>query len=151
MSIQCAFILLRLHRLYGGLSEALSISFLSQVGTNLHMALDVSLNGSEDGVGGHHGIVSALAVGSAPNMLNDQPTQSLEVSALGTFSNEVGLYITEPEWLCNMKERGLSYPWAKFGTDASIPGETVCLASWRIPEGQGIVQVRCNQWYILTH
>lgn len=115
------------------------------------MALDVSLNGSEDGVGGHHGIVSALAVGSAPNMLNDQPTQSLEVSALGTFSNEVGLYITEPEWLCNMKERGLSYPWAKFGTDASIPGETVCLASWRIPEGQGIVQVRCNQWYILTH
>ncbi|KOS13563.1 hypothetical protein Malapachy_0278 [Malassezia pachydermatis] len=95
------------------------------VGTNLHMALDVSLNGSEDGVGGHHGIVSALAVGSAPNMLNDQPTQSLEVSALGTFSNEVGLYITEPEWLCNMKERGLSYPWAKFGTDASIPGETL--------------------------
>lgn len=120
-------------RMYGGLYKALAIIPLACVGTNIHSALSLS----------QRGIVSALAIGQAPDVVKrDLQSEQLEVTAVATFANTVGIYLTEPSWLATLQDQGSAWPSPMVGTSCCLSGDTLCLCGWHIREGQGIVQVR---------
>ena len=93
--------------------------------------------------GGHRGIVSALAIGSSPKTFQSQQVpELLEVTAVGTFSNKIGIYLTEPGWLADMVQSCIDPLSSKLGGSNHLSGEQLCLCGFQVSEGKGIVQVR---------
>lgn len=127
------------HRLYGGLSSGLAMIPLACVGTNTHSALCLDTSRSDVG---QRGIVSALALGHAPDLVQrDLESDLLEVTAVGTFANTVGIYLTEPSWLAALEEQGSACHSPMLGTSCALPGEALCLCGWQVAEGQGVIQL----------
>lgn len=127
--------------MYAGLRNALALFPLHAIGNNHHLALDLSIQASEQYDGGQHGIVSALAVGSSPVMAHQDASETVQVTAVGTFTNLVGVYLTESQWLTDFLNAGNTYSSSKWGTQNLLPGERVCLCGWTVPEGRGITQL----------
>lgn len=123
-------------RLYGGLSGAVALIPLSIPGTNTHVTLDI--NTSEDPRGGQRGIVSTIAVGSAPLALDDSGGL-IEIIAVGTFAGDVGLYVTEPSWIEPLIEETVS---PRHGSHKVVAAGALCVAGWHMGSGSGIQQVR---------
>jgi hypothetical protein len=124
---------------------------LAQPGTNTHAALDISASGSTDYYGGQYGMVSALAPGQAPAVIKHEwPGEQLEIIAIGTFSNNIGIYISESLWLQSAMRDLKENHCSKLGTSNVVPGASVCLCGWQLPEGRGVTQVRCKLIIINT-
>lgn len=128
--------------MYGGLTEAVAIYPLSAPGTNRHTVLDLA--GASKTNAGQRGIVSALAVGRAPHTYEDEAGgDALELTAVGTFSSTVGIYVTAASWLAastTTRARQWDVP-PRHGSNEAVPGERVCLCGWQLPHGQGVVQL----------
>ncbi|PKI83724.1 hypothetical protein MVES_002631 [Malassezia vespertilionis] len=120
-------------RLFGGLSEACTVHSLADAGTNRHAALALAAS--------QHGLVSALAVGRAPHDLEEENGAPLEITAVGTYANVVGIYVTDASWLHSAAERDEA---GRHGAKEIVQGGALCLAGWRVNEGHGIVQM---QWH----
>ena len=115
---------------------------LACVGSNTHSALSLSPHRSSRIEAGQHGIVSALAIGKAPAVVErDLQSDQLEVTAVATFANAVGIYVTDPSWLAALEEQGSGWHSPLLGTSCALSGESLCLCGWHIREGQGVVQV----------
>jgi len=115
---------------------------LACIGTNIHRALSLSKYSTSHPEAGQRGIVSALAIGKAPAMIERElQSDQLEVTAVATFANTVGIYVTEPSWLAALEEQGSTWNSPVLGTSCALPGESLCLCGWHIQEGQGVVQL----------
>ncbi|WFD31871.1 hypothetical protein MSPP1_002911 [Malassezia sp. CBS 17886] len=129
--------------MYGGVPGAVVFFPLDTPGTNTHMALDISPPSAEDASGGQRGLVSCLAVGSAPAaMAAELGCASLEILAVGTYAGDVGVYVTDPEWILGALESQRRAPpaRAKYSAAYAVGGEGMCLCGWRVCEGNGIAQ-----------
>lgn len=127
--------------MYAGLRNALALFPLHAVGNNHHLALDLSSQASEQDNGGQHGIVSALAVGCSPAVAQQDASETVQVTAVGTFTNLIGIYLTESQWLADFLTTDKTCSSSKWGTQNLLPGERVCLCGWTVPEGRGITQL----------
>ena len=115
---------------------------LCAVGNNTHLTLHLMSSSSQTNAG-HRGIVSALAIGSSPKTFQSQEVpELLEVTAVGTFSNKIGIYLTEPGWLADMVQSCVDPSSPRLGGSNHLSGEQLCLCGFQVPEGKGIVQVR---------
>lgn len=123
------------------MTNAVALFPLRTVGNNTHLALDLTMQGTQNYEGGQHGIVSALAVGLSPMAIQSEAVESVQVLAVGTFSNSVGIYLIESQWLIDMLNKNVSSRSSKLGTQRVLSGEHICMCGWIIPEGQGITQV----------
>lgn len=127
--------------MYAGLRNALALFPLHAVGNNHHLALDLSSQASEQDNDGQHGIVSALAVGCSPAVAQQDASETVQVTAVGTFTNLIGIYLTESQWLADFLTTDKTCSSSKWGTQNLLPGERVCLCGWTVPEGHGITQL----------
>lgn len=133
--------------LYGGITNAVALFPLCAVGNNTHLTLHLMSSSSQTN-GGHRGIVSALAIGSSPKTFQSQEVpELLEVTAVGTFSNKIGIYLTEPGWLADMVQSCVDPSSPRLGGSNHLSGEQLCLCGFQVPEGKGIVQLAWHPIY----